>query len=118
MASSVQTKSSLSKSAKVRAQLKHPVIDSDGHTVEFQPALREYIAKIGGLNGIRAQLNAVVNVVDSADRTPPAQAYALFDQASRDLAAQLAAWTSLKTGKLVELNRAFQAKHLPQIEIK
>ena len=76
------------------------------------------VAGIGGLNGIRAQLNAVVNVVDSADRTPPAQAYALFDQASRDLAAQLAGWTSLKTGKLVELNRAFQAKHLPQIEIK
>ena len=42
------TSGSLSKSAKVRAQLKHPVIDSDGHTVEFQPALREYIAKVGG----------------------------------------------------------------------
>ncbi|HVA82535.1 MAG TPA: amidohydrolase family protein, partial [Candidatus Binataceae bacterium] len=35
-------------SAKIRAQLKHPVIDSDGHTVEFQPALHDYIAKVGG----------------------------------------------------------------------
>jgi hypothetical protein len=27
-----------SKSAAVRARLNHPVIDSDGHTVEFEPA--------------------------------------------------------------------------------
>jgi hypothetical protein len=65
-------------------------------------------AKIAGpgLNAIRSQLNAVMNVVDSADRTPPAQAYALFEQASRDLAAQLAAWNSLQSGKLSELNRS------------
>jgi photosystem II stability/assembly factor-like uncharacterized protein len=71
-----------------------------------------------GLAGVRAQLNAVFNVVDSADRTPPTQAYALFDQASRDLASQLAAWNSLKTGRLAELNRSLQTKQLPQIEIK
>ena len=71
-----------------------------------------------GLNAVRLQLNAVINVVDSADRTPPAQAYALFDQASRDLATQLAAWNSLKTGKLVEINRSLQTKQLPQIELR
>ncbi len=76
------------------------------------------IAGPSGLAGVRAQLNAVFNVVDSADRTPPTQAYALFDQASRDLASQFAAWNSLKTGKLVELNRSLQTKQLPQIEIK
>ncbi|HUY29141.1 MAG TPA: amidohydrolase family protein [Candidatus Binataceae bacterium] len=48
MGAGTNSSGSLSKSAKVRAQLKHPVIDSDGHTVEFQPALREYLAKIGG----------------------------------------------------------------------
>jgi len=48
MAASVSTSSSPSKSAQVRAQLKHPVIDSDGHTVEFQPALRDYIRQVGG----------------------------------------------------------------------
>ena len=40
--------SSFSKSAQVRARLKHPVIDSDGHTVEFQPILRDYIRQIAG----------------------------------------------------------------------
>ena len=32
-----------SKSAKVRAQLNHPIIDTDGHTVEFTPVFFDYI---------------------------------------------------------------------------
>jgi hypothetical protein len=48
MAASTSSSGSLSKSAQVRARLKHPVIDSDGHTVEFQPALREYIRQVAG----------------------------------------------------------------------
>ena len=35
-------------SAEVRAGLSHPVIDSDGHVVELQPVLREYIAQVAG----------------------------------------------------------------------
>lgn len=35
-------------SADVRAKLSHPVIDSDGHVVEIQPVLREYIAQVAG----------------------------------------------------------------------
>ena len=38
----------LSKSAQTRARLNHPVIDSDGHTVEFQPALQDYVRKVAG----------------------------------------------------------------------
>jgi predicted TIM-barrel fold metal-dependent hydrolase len=37
-----------SKSAAVRARLNHPVIDSDGHTVEFEPAVLDYLQQIGG----------------------------------------------------------------------
>jgi predicted TIM-barrel fold metal-dependent hydrolase len=37
-----------SKSAAVRARLTHPVIDSDGHTVEFEPAVLDYLRQIGG----------------------------------------------------------------------
>ncbi len=36
-----------SKSAAVRAQLNHPVIDSDGHTVEFEPVFHDYLAQVG-----------------------------------------------------------------------
>ena len=37
-----------SKSAAVRARLNHPVIDSDGHTVEFEPAVMDYLKQVGG----------------------------------------------------------------------
>jgi predicted TIM-barrel fold metal-dependent hydrolase len=36
-----------SPSAKLRAQLSHPVIDTDLHTVEFTPIFEDYIAKFG-----------------------------------------------------------------------
>jgi predicted TIM-barrel fold metal-dependent hydrolase len=38
----------ISKSAEVRKQLSHPVIDSDGHTVEFEPGVMDCLQKIGG----------------------------------------------------------------------
>ena len=40
----------------------------------------------------------VLGVVNSADRKPPAQAYALFQEALRDLNARAAEWAALKSG--------------------
>ena len=37
-----------SKSAAVRARLNHPVIGSDGHTVEFLPAVLDYLEQTRG----------------------------------------------------------------------
>jgi predicted TIM-barrel fold metal-dependent hydrolase len=34
--------------ATIHAQLKHPVIDSDGHWIEFEPAAIEYLKQVGG----------------------------------------------------------------------
>jgi len=34
--------------AKIHARLKHPVIDSDGHWIEFEPAAMEYLKQVGG----------------------------------------------------------------------
>lgn len=48
MALDTSSRVELSKSARVRARLRHPVIDSDGHTVEFQSALRDYIRQVAG----------------------------------------------------------------------
>ena len=36
------------KSQKVREKLTHPVIDSDGHTVECESAFLEYLKDVGG----------------------------------------------------------------------
>src|ERR671925_462063 len=37
-----------SKSAAVRARLNHPIIDSDGHAAEFEPAVFDYMKNLGG----------------------------------------------------------------------
>ena len=41
-----------SKSAAVRARLHHPIIDSDGHTAEFEPALFDYLRDVGGSQAV------------------------------------------------------------------
>jgi predicted TIM-barrel fold metal-dependent hydrolase len=39
---------SLGKSAQVRSQLKHPIVDGDGHWLETQPIFKDYLAEVGG----------------------------------------------------------------------
>lgn len=36
------------KSAKIREQLGYPVIDTDVHTQEFEPAVLDYLEQVGG----------------------------------------------------------------------
>lgn len=36
------------RSAAIRAKLAHPIIDGDGHTIEFWPLLEEYVERVGG----------------------------------------------------------------------
>jgi predicted TIM-barrel fold metal-dependent hydrolase len=38
----------VTKSAAIHARLSHPVIDSDGHWIEYEPAVREYVRKFVG----------------------------------------------------------------------
>ncbi len=38
--------------AAIRARLKHPVIDSDGHWVEYHPVLLDYLKKVGGTKAV------------------------------------------------------------------
>jgi hypothetical protein len=68
-----------------------------------------------GLGAVTSDLNAVNSVVDSADRMPPAQAYGLLEQVSRNFAGLVASWDELKKGKLAELNQALRGKNLPEI---
>ena len=49
----------LTKSAKAHARLSHPVIDSDGHWVEYLPALTEYLKKVIGSDGADQYWKAV-----------------------------------------------------------
>jgi len=40
--------SNKSGAAAIHSRLKHPVIDSDGHWIEFEPAALDYVKKVGG----------------------------------------------------------------------
>ena len=62
-------------------------------------------------------LGAALNVAESADRTPPASAYAISQLASRDLSALLTNWKTLRDTKLAELNHELQQNNLPAIEL-
>src|SRR5258708_39212748 len=42
----------ISAAAKLRARLDHPVIDSDGHWVEFGPQLNDYLKLVGGTKAL------------------------------------------------------------------
>lgn len=42
------TNTQTSKSAEIRARLNHPVIDSDGHMIEFEPAIIDALKNVGG----------------------------------------------------------------------
>lgn len=44
----VQMTERTSESAAIRARLKHPVIDADGHMLEFEPAFLDYLKEVGG----------------------------------------------------------------------
>lgn len=51
------TSTHASKSAAVRARLNHPVIDSDGHTVEFEPAFHDYVKQVTGAKVLERYLS-------------------------------------------------------------
>jgi predicted TIM-barrel fold metal-dependent hydrolase len=41
-----------SRSAEIRARLNYPIIDSDGHTAEFEPVLFDYLREVGGSRAV------------------------------------------------------------------
>jgi predicted TIM-barrel fold metal-dependent hydrolase len=44
----MSTRREKSRSAEIRERLSHPIIDSDGHVAEFEPALFDYLRDVGG----------------------------------------------------------------------
>jgi hypothetical protein len=51
----------MSKSAEIRAWLGHPVIDADGHWIEYGPALNEYVAQESGKDGAKRFWSGFIN---------------------------------------------------------
>ncbi|MCW5970054.1 MAG: amidohydrolase family protein [Blastocatellales bacterium] len=47
------------RSAEIRAKVGHPVIDSDGHMIEFEPDVLDYIKQVGGAGMVDGYLSAI-----------------------------------------------------------
>ena len=59
-----------SKAALIRSRLKHPVIDADGHWVEFTPVVKEFIRRVGGdkaADGFAAVEGLITRVLSFSD---------------------------------------------------
>ncbi len=74
------------------------------HALEQATQATAQIQKAAGPESIRAGINkaagdlrSVLRVVESADRRPPAQALALYDEASRELENQLEKWNAARS---------------------
>ena len=48
----------ISRSAAIRERLNHPIIDTDGHTVEFMPVFFDYLKRFGGADMIKKYQDA------------------------------------------------------------
>ena len=100
-----------SKSAAVRARLTHPVIDSDGHTVEFEPGVLDHLQQIGGpriveryktdrFNGMAAGLSGLANW------------HRLTPEERRDQRATISPWWALPTKNTLDRATAMLPKLL------
>lgn len=52
-------KTIVSKSAAIRARLQHPVIDCDGHMIEFEPDVLDYLKQVGGAGVVDQYVSAI-----------------------------------------------------------
>lgn len=70
-----------------------------------------------GLKKSNGNLSAALGAIEGGDRTPTDQALALSASASREAAAQAAAWEQLKHGSLAKLNAALKGHGLQPVAI-
>jgi len=71
--------------ARIRARLRHPIVDTDGHTIEYLPALRDELATLAGAAAV-AQLDRVLGFAHRAQprsRRAPARGAAASLEARR-----------------------------------
>jgi predicted TIM-barrel fold metal-dependent hydrolase len=54
----------------IRARLGHPVVDSDGHTIEYLPVVREFMAEVGG-PGLADRLLSIYSPMTLWRHAPP-----------------------------------------------
>ena len=88
-----------SPSARVRASLNYPVIDTDLHTIEFGPILEDYIDKVGGAKIVDLFRQSVNRGLGSLGN----EWYALTPQQRLDIRAPRPPWWALPAKNTLDL---------------
>ncbi len=70
-----------------------------------------------GLADANTGLGVALRVVESGDRTAPAQAIVIFNQMNQAASEQIAAWQRFKTNELATVNVALQRAHQAPLQI-
>jgi predicted TIM-barrel fold metal-dependent hydrolase len=98
--------------AAIRADLDHPVIDSDGHAIEYLPVVREYVREAGGPAAV-AGLDRFVH--------GPRALWGLTDRQMRAAGSVRTSWWGLPTANTLDRATAILprllAERLPEIGI-
>jgi hypothetical protein len=66
----------ITKSAAIRARLNHPIVDADGHWVEYEPVLTEYLRDAMGNQAAERLLPAIIDVQRRYYGTDPTLTFA------------------------------------------
>ena len=86
-----------SKSASIHAQLGHPVIDADGHMLEFEPAFLDHLQEVGG-----AEIVDRYNELCETNRKNGFDWYQMSWRERRDRAAVRPSWWALPAKNTVD----------------
>src|SRR3972149_6249047 len=94
-----------SKSAAIRDGLNHPVIDSDGHVIEFEPDVLDYLKQFGGTKIVKDYSAA-------RDKDDMFNWYSLSWKERRDNRATSPPWWGITTKNTLDLATATLPKLL------
>ncbi|MFY9977484.1 MAG: hypothetical protein WAK22_04580, partial [Candidatus Sulfotelmatobacter sp.] len=75
------------------------------------------VAQAASLQDAFADMASALRVVEGGDRTVPAQAIAVYNEASQRVKIAIAQWSEFKTTKLRQLNQKLSEASLPPIAI-
>jgi hypothetical protein len=62
------------------------------------------------------RMNLALSVAQSADRTPPATAYQIFDETTREMTQLLSDWNTLRTARVADIDTDLAAAGLPPVQ--
>ncbi|MHB2010060.1 MAG: flagellar hook assembly protein FlgD, partial [Acidobacteriaceae bacterium] len=117
----------------VEGQLKN-LQSGQGESADLQAALRAALQQLQaikdgshpgadqtgkkiGLAEANTGLGVALRVVESGDRTAPAQAIVIFNRMNQAASEQIAAWQRFKTSELATVNAALQQAHQAPLQI-